>query len=79
MSKPKLTPWFPADVKPARVGVYQKDFEDETEEYQYWNGKRWFYGDITPSETLQKFSREGNDTIPLARPWRGLTSPSKKS
>jgi len=39
MSKkqPKLTPWFPAHVKPAREGVYRT----EGNVFQYWTGTSW--------------------------------------
>ena len=40
MSKKKLTEWFPADVKPARVGVYKTKFT-ALEGYSYWNGCEW--------------------------------------
>lgn len=40
MSK-KLTPWFPANVKPAHVGVYKTDADSIFDSYQYWNGLRW--------------------------------------
>jgi len=34
--KQKLTPWFPADVKPVRDGVYKT-----AHGYQFWSGKFW--------------------------------------
>lgn len=39
MSKkqPKLTPWFPANVRPVHVGVYKT----EGNVFQYWTGARW--------------------------------------
>lgn len=36
----KLTPWFPGDVKPVHVGVYETD---RIGRFQYWNGKSWGY------------------------------------
>lgn len=47
MSKPKLTPWFDARMKPARPGVYlatvwmNSDLDDSWGMYRYWNGKHW--------------------------------------
>jgi hypothetical protein len=44
MSK-KMTPWFPPQIKPMRVGVYQIKFNyplPRTESmYATWNGRRW--------------------------------------
>lgn len=39
----KLTKWFPPEVKPVHVGVYQTDFEPlgKDIEYSHWNGVRW--------------------------------------
>jgi hypothetical protein len=65
----KLTEWFPADAKPVRAGVYQKDFEDGCE-YQYWDGSRWHYGSYTPEGTMLMFGHYLNE--PLPRPWRGI-------
>jgi hypothetical protein len=36
----KLTPWFPADQKPVRRGVYETKFEGHTG-YSRWTGSRW--------------------------------------
>lgn len=40
----KLTPIFPAHIKPVRVGVYKVTGfipEMPPSYYSYWNGKRW--------------------------------------
>ena len=41
----KLTSWFPANVKPVHIGVYEIAyhlFEDEwSNGFSYWNGKKW--------------------------------------
>lgn len=73
MSKkqPKLTPWFPGDVNPARIGVYEKDFGCAND-YQYWDGSRWHYGDNTPEKTVKKLTVRSAAFIPSSRPWRGL-------
>jgi hypothetical protein len=73
----KLTPWFPADVKPARVGVYEKDFQiDEGHRsFQYWSGRRWWYGTGNPEGTKKAFlSAPHGECRPRPRPWRGLAS-----
>lgn len=38
----KLTPWFPADIKPVHVGAYLScEYADGSDFYRYWDGKRW--------------------------------------
>jgi hypothetical protein len=69
--RPRLTRWFPADVAPVRVGVYQKDF-GVREEYQFWDGTRWHYGCSDPQET--EAMRGRYDGAPKPRAWRGLTA-----
>jgi hypothetical protein len=40
----KLTPWFPASVKPARVGWYQAAYYGYGTYWRYWTGARWRVG-----------------------------------
>jgi hypothetical protein len=77
MSAAKLTPWFPAEAKPARPGVYEKDFMDypgdfSRREFQYWDGARWHYGHGTPEETAADARTLGIEPTP--RRWRGLAA-----
>ena len=39
----KLTPWFPAKVKPARRGWYQANYMGYGTYWRYWSGKRWAF------------------------------------
>ena len=62
--KQELTPWYPADIKPVRVGKYQvkcavKYFHEYF--YAYWDGKQWVDG-------LNQYRLIYQD-----REWRGLT------
>jgi hypothetical protein len=45
MSKLKLTPWFPGHVKPVRVGVYERLYDEESGGPQAlrcnFDGLRW--------------------------------------
>ena len=70
MTKPKLTQWFPPDVKPVRVGWYHKSSGNtkpfgnlyQSDFNWWWNGFAW-----TGAE---------NSRWPVqnqARWWRGLT------
>ena len=70
----KLTPWFPGDVKPVRVGVYQRDYSGTTfschrSQYCYWNGKFWSIFSFGPLEALE-FKRQKSTLQNL--PWRGV-------
>lgn len=71
MSKIKLTPWFPGDVKPVRPGVYQQLSGNRDEfGYQRWDGRRWCLwcrkADDAARSRLVAASGFQND------PWRGL-------
>lgn len=70
MKKPKLTPWFPADVKPVHVGWYDRDWGAWGETNDYWDGANWHFGSLGGKKTLQT-----EDNIGLK--WRGLANPPK--
>jgi hypothetical protein len=60
----ELTPWFPADVKPARVGNYQ--CREGSQDVWYWDGRVW------------RSPNFGWECTKQDRQWRGLASdPSK--
>jgi hypothetical protein len=66
----KLTPWFPADVKPVHVGVYQREDCDTGRPYYYfWNGDFFEFGGRSAPEDVKR-----NDwpTISEGERWRGL-------
>jgi hypothetical protein len=67
----KLTPWFPADVKPVRVGVYQTKVDALPGErfYNYWDGGSWHGGESTPAVAYKHcdYQPDGVDY------WRGLS------
>lgn len=77
----KLTPWFPADVKPVRDGIYfVRQLRDDRksgivifEGYCYWIGSRW--GSASGSKAGAK--RMKNDRGFQNKPWRGLTKEAK--
>ena len=49
MSK-KMTRWFPVNIKPVHVGVYETDLAGYLG-YSYWNGEYW-------SDTSSKLDME---------------------
>ena len=53
----KLTDWFPADVKPERVGVYMTQMKflfmpGGQVGFSYWDGKRWGYQWAVPASAI---------------------------
>lgn len=71
MSEQELTPWFPGDVKPVRVGLYQREWDlaANLNDPDYWDGKQWRYNG--PGGW-----RAGRQD----RRWRGLASdPAKRA
>lgn len=39
----KMTPWFSASEKPARVGIYEISYQETPDKVDrlFWDGKRW--------------------------------------
>lgn len=68
---PELTPWFPADVKPIRPGVYATQYVKDVDGFSYWDGEKWGY----QAEDVYRAGSAGyrNFCRPL-RPWRGLAA-----
>jgi hypothetical protein len=62
----KRTPWFPYNIKPVRVGVYEVFSEGF---YAYWNGKRWSWA----SGSLKlAHARKQTSGASQFKSWRGL-------
>jgi hypothetical protein len=69
VSGPSVTPWFPVDINPVRVGWYEYAGTSlRIGGRRYWNGKAWVY---TP-DAKYSFS-----PYPLDH-WRGLTKPAEQ-
>lgn len=70
MAAVKLTPWFPGNVKPVRVGVYQRPYGSyDYPLYCWWDGKEWSAGARTPFEAKQTRYGSGDQGH---MPWRGI-------
>lgn len=73
----KLTPWFPAILKPARYGWYQtRGYCIDSGMPLFWNGEQWGYW-----EHNSLF--EGGVVwitfrLSIGDEWRGLAHPPKK-
>lgn len=61
-----VTPWFDGSVKPARPGVYQRDYPSGPH-YSHWDGARWSIGNFRLREVQEMFV-----SARQALPWRGL-------
>jgi len=66
----KLTPWFPAEVKPVHVGAYLSlEYSDGANFYRYWDGKRWG----AASRNIRNALRFTNTSFACQEnTWRGL-------
>jgi hypothetical protein len=83
VKKQKLTPWFPANVNPAREGVYEVEpLSMQLRAFAYWNGERfgyrcWNYPDM-PNPVADAYEmRECSTCLPAMTKWRGLAEQPK--
>lgn len=73
----EVTEWYPADVKPVHVGVYEvQNMYDPTHPnlFNYWTGKEWT-GSASHIESLVMESRPHICAF-QGRVWRGLRRPA---
>ena len=70
------TPWFPLNIKPVRLGVYQIiNHHASYAHYSYWNGKFWCFTTDSPAEAVQykeKPSPSVGKMYNYYDQWRGL-------
>jgi hypothetical protein len=71
----QLTPWFPADVKPVRKGVYERAFFAR-EFPSYWNGKQW---GVCCFDRDDAYDYRQHRSEHQRLPWRGLARPATRS
>lgn len=79
----ELTDWYPADVKPVRVGVYEACMEVFTDRFgtyhiefgfAKWDGNRWGPMHTDPSAANELITWA---TGSQRKGWRGLKEPAK--
>lgn len=69
----KHSQWFPKEIKPVHPGCYEMNFGQKSNfypaEYQYWDGKDWWYGCRNPSDRTIA-------VVPdyFHKEWRGLST-----
>ena len=60
----KLTDWIPGNVKPVRVGVYERLYDKDSIAprifYNYWNGEFWSVYGETPEDAAEDKSAATN-------------------
>ena len=72
----RLTPWFPADVKPVRVGVYEIHTNSWEAYYAYWSGQKW--GCVADHPTAARWQDNAFlDGAFQRKIWRGFTEEQK--
>jgi hypothetical protein len=68
----KKTKWYPGNVKPVHVGVYETEPLYNSKRFQFWNGQWWGY----PAHTIQRaFDWRYVRSTNQSDAWRGLTEP----
>lgn len=60
----RLTPWYPAKVKPVRNGYYEASADDNSGCFYFWENGKWYFTDGGVVCSQQK------------KRWRGLASRS---
>ena len=65
---PAVTEWFPGDMLPARIGVYQRRCGGDWT-YSLWDGARWSFSAATVARAWQFGSVE---SLAQDKAWRGL-------
>lgn len=67
----KLTPWFPGDIKPVHIGVYQRDHsvhaQPEDLGYCLWNGEIWMVWEYDIEDASKSTLVSNYQNLP----WRG--------
>ena len=71
--------WFPKDVKPVHVGVYQTNWRVDgcwLQTWAYWDGEHWGH-DASLAVNVKPFLKDGWLFPDQYRVWRGLNHEAK--
>lgn len=66
----QLTPWFPGDLKPVRVGVYERKYDTTQTAYCHFDGQNWRFGTTSLHFASDAASKRLSNAQNL--PWRGV-------
>ena len=72
----QMTLWFPADVKPARAGIYEILTISKQDYYAYWTGQQWGWG-CTHLTIAGWKDHAFSDGAYQEKVWRGFTEEQK--
>jgi len=76
--KPKVTPWFPPEIKPVHVGIYHRQLAHTSRNgdlvvFAYWDGTHWLIPSADPGVASDPWRpRVIDQSYLFALPWRGL-------
>ena len=72
MNPQKLTPWYSAGTKPARVGVYETRTPGRSRNnvYQFWDGNYWNFLCISVAQAADEASK--GKSFYQNEEWRGF-------
>lgn len=70
----KKTSWYPANIKPVHIGVYETDLVLALDRFgfSYWDGSYWGNQFETPERAEVRRDMRGAQD----KPWRGLKDPA---
>jgi hypothetical protein len=63
----KMTRWFPVNIKPVHVGVYETNLNGYMG-YSFWNGKYW--GETSSRRDMERHHKENPGV--QNKQWRGF-------
>ena len=68
----RYTEWFPPEIKPVRVGVYETSLMSGWHlcGFTYWDGNMWSNQQLWPKTAYKQ--RDYKVDALQAKPWRGL-------
>ena len=69
----KKTPWFPANAKPVREGVYERSGSYKTS-YSKFSESKWYMSNGSPESASQARTPS---VLQNSMPWRGLAQAPK--
>jgi hypothetical protein len=70
------TVWFPEDINPARIGIYEissLDYQNAKHAgFAYWNGKKWFNSKVLLKDCIDQKRTKENEKSWGSYCWRGF-------
>lgn len=70
----KVTQWFPANIKPVHIGLYNASIAGNTRLMRLWNGRYWsrgFYPEVMNGSEIKR-AKKSKYRLQDCVKWRGL-------